>query len=117
MPIKIIPGRRASKWLNLYGRTTCKTRYDEYIKSQYIDFIYDEPLEVYDYCPKEKFIVQNTYWNNPLETQQQSIARVLKTTKGGKTTFGNNNVAAELNYLGRIAGMPGGSGLPLRNKF
>lgn len=107
----------AKKMNDLYNKNICKTKIDEYINANYKDFIYDQPLEVYNVCPKQKFIVQNTYWNNPIETEQQRVARVITTTLGGKTTFGNNNIAQPLNYLGKMYGMPGGSGAPPRNQF
>jgi hypothetical protein len=47
------------------------------------------------------------------------IAQVITTNQGGKIQFGNFYLGQPLNinYLGRTQGMPGGSGMPLRNRF
>lgn len=47
------------------------------------------------------------------------IAQVIQATKGGKTQYGNFYLGSPLNvnYLGRIEGMPGGSGSPPLNRF
>lgn len=47
------------------------------------------------------------------------IAGIVQQTKGGKTQFGNFYLGQPLsiNYLGKIEGMPGGSGMPPINRF
>jgi hypothetical protein len=47
------------------------------------------------------------------------IAQVINSTKGGKTHYGNFYLGQPLNIncLGRVEGMPGGSGSPPINKF
>lgn len=47
------------------------------------------------------------------------IAQVIQSKKGGKTQYGNFYLGQPLNvnYLGRIEGMPGGSGMPPINRF
>jgi hypothetical protein len=47
------------------------------------------------------------------------ISQLIKSTKGGKTQYGNFYLGEPLNvnYLGRIEGMPGGSGGPPLNRF
>jgi hypothetical protein len=47
------------------------------------------------------------------------IAQVIQSTKGGKTQYGNFYLGQPLNvnYLGRVEGMPGGSGMPPKNRF
>jgi hypothetical protein len=48
------------------------------------------------------------------------ISQLIKyTNKGGKTEFGNFYLGENLNlnYLGRVEGMPGGGGKPPTNKF
>jgi hypothetical protein len=47
------------------------------------------------------------------------IAQVIQSTRGGKTQYGNFYLGQPLNvnYLGRIQGMPGGSGMPPINRF
>lgn len=47
------------------------------------------------------------------------IAQTIQSAKGGKTQYGNFYLGQPLNinYLGRVEGMPGGSGMPPRNRF
>ena len=47
------------------------------------------------------------------------IAQIIRNTKGGKTQYGNFYLGQPLNvnYLGRIEGMSGGSGMPPVNRF
>jgi hypothetical protein len=45
------------------------------------------------------------------------VSRILKNARGGKTQYGNSYLGQplNLNYLGRMEGMAGGSGTPPRN--
>lgn len=47
------------------------------------------------------------------------IAQVINAKKGGSTQYGNFYLGQSLNvnYLGRMEGMPGGSGMPPLNRF
>jgi hypothetical protein len=47
------------------------------------------------------------------------ISKLVNLTKGGKIQYGNYYLGEQVNvnYLGRIQGMPGGSGSPPVNKF
>jgi hypothetical protein len=47
------------------------------------------------------------------------LAQIIQSTKGGKIQYGNFYLEQPLNIncLGRIQGMPGGSGMPPLNKF
>jgi hypothetical protein len=46
------------------------------------------------------------------------VANVVRSTRGGKVHFGNYYyVEPVFNYLGKVAGQPGGSGAPVRNRF
>lgn len=47
------------------------------------------------------------------------ISEIIRNTKGGKSQYGNFYLGQPLNinYLGRIEGMPGGSGAPPSNRF
>ena len=49
----------------------------------------------------------------------QRISQIINNSKGGNIQFGNFYLGQPLNinYLGRIEGMPGGSGSPPINKF
>ena len=43
---------------------------------------------------------------------------IRTTTPGGRIQFGNlNGTPLALNYLGRVEGMAGGGGAPLKNRF
>ena len=55
----------------------------------------------------------------PNISNTQRIAQVINNTVGGSTQFGNYYLGKPVifNYLGRVEGQPGGSGLPLRNRF
>jgi hypothetical protein len=52
-------------------------------------------------------------------SNNRRIAQVINYTKGGKTHYGNFYLGQPLNmnYLGRVEGMPGGSGCPPVNRF
>ncbi len=56
-------------------------------------------------------------WNNPMQTENTRMSRILTGTLGGKITYGNLNKPVKINYLGSWEGQPGGSKRPLRNKF
>ena len=56
-------------------------------------------------------------WNDPSQTQNNRISQILTGTLGGRTTFGNANKPAVINYLGGWEGQPGGILKPPRNKF
>jgi hypothetical protein len=50
-------------------------------------------------------------------SSQMKISQAVSTSRGGKIQFGNFYLGEplQLNYLGRMAGMPGGSGSPPTN--
>jgi hypothetical protein len=47
------------------------------------------------------------------------VSQIINFYKGGKTQYGNFYLGQplQLNYLGRVEGMPGGSGMPPKNQF
>lgn len=47
------------------------------------------------------------------------ISNVINLRKGGTLQYGNFYLgeSLDINYLGKIQGMPGGSGMPPKNKF
>jgi hypothetical protein len=49
----------------------------------------------------------------------QRIANTIRIGVGSKVEFGNNYLGQPIfvNYLGRMEGQPGGSGMPPRNQF
>ena len=70
-----------------------------------------------NFCIQEKVNKMKTGYNSPLQTQATRITQIITGTLGGRTTFGNFGVPANINYLGGIEGQPGGSPRPHRNTF
>jgi hypothetical protein len=68
-------------------------------------------------CIQQKVNQIKTGYNNPTQTQANRVSQAITGTLGGRTTFGNLGVAANLTFLGGIEGQPGGSPRLLRNKF
>ena len=68
-------------------------------------------------CIQQKVNQIKTGYNNPTQTEANRITQAITGTLGGRTTFGNFGVPANLTYLGGVEGQPGGSPHPLRNKF
>ena len=68
-------------------------------------------------CIQQKVNQIKTGYNNPTQTEANRITQAITGTLGGRTTFGNFGVPANLTYLGGVEGQPGGSPRPLRNKF
>jgi hypothetical protein len=68
-------------------------------------------------CIQENVARIKTGYNNPTQTEANRISQAITGNLGGRTTFGNFGLPANLTYLGGIEGQPGGSPRPLRNKF
>ena len=68
-------------------------------------------------CIQQKANLTKQGWNDPSQTENNRVARILTGTLGGRTTYGNFNRAVNINYLGSWEGQPGGSFRPMRNKF
>lgn len=68
-------------------------------------------------CIQENVQRIKTGYNDPTQTQSKRFTQVITGTLGGKTTYGNLGIPANITYLGGIEGQPGGSPRPLRNKF
>jgi len=73
------------------------------------------------YCIPNKYDKNTPGSDSPSSKVSYStrISQLINSTKGGKTQYGNFYLGEPLNinYLGRIQGMPGGSGSPPVNKF
>jgi len=73
------------------------------------------------------FCIPNKYDKNTPGSDSSSakvsyatrIAQVINSKKGGNLHYGNFYLGQPLNinYLGRVEGMPGGSGMPPINRF
>ena len=60
--------------------------------------------------------------NSSYDSRNLRISQTINSTRGGgRIQFGNAylgvSIGAGLNYLGRFEGMPGGSGVPIKNKY
>lgn len=76
---------------------------------------------------KTCFCIPNKYDKNTPGSDSSSnrisysrrISQVINNSKGGKTQYGNYYLgeSSNINYLGKIQGMPGGSGAPPLNRF
>ena len=103
-------------------RPGCKTNTSRIIKyvASY-NSLFPNSKQINCYCIPAK------YDKNTLDSGSPSrkvsyftrISQLINSTKGGKTQYGNFYLGESLNinYLGRIQGMPGGSGSPPVNKF
>jgi len=74
------------------------------------------------YCKPEIFKNASADPNSAFYTRNQKVSNIVKNGfKGGRIQFGNTYLGTfnglGLNYLGRLEGMPGGSGTPFKNKF
>ena len=73
------------------------------------------------YCIPDKYDKNTPGSNSPSAkiSYATRISTIITTSKGGKIQYGNFYLGQPLdvNYLGRIQGMPGGSGMPPRNVF
>lgn len=71
-------------------------------------------------CFKEDYKKFSSQAIIPNISTTQRISNILKrNVSNGNTQFGNYYLGGPVvfNYLGRVEGQPGGSGVPLRNKF
>lgn len=73
------------------------------------------------YCIPDKYDKNTPGSDSPSwkASYNRRISYIIKNTKGGKTQYGNLYLGQPLNvnYLGRMEGMPGGSGMPPVNRF
>jgi hypothetical protein len=68
-------------------------------------------------CIQSQVSKNKTGYNDPLQTENLRISGILTNNLGGKITYGNFGVPAQINSLGRAEGQLGGSLKALRNKF
>ena len=90
-----------------------------YVASYNVLFPNSEKINCY--CIPNKYDKNTPGSDSPSSKVSYStrISQLINSTKGGKTQYGNFYLGEPLNinYLGRIQGMPGGSGSPPVNKF
>ena len=74
-------------------------------------------------CSQDKYDKSLSYAGSDSPSVRVSnnirLSQIVNFYKGGKTQYGNFYLAQPLNvnYLGRMEGMPGGSGSPPKNTF
>ena len=104
-----IPGSRSDTSRIIYYAATLNALYP----NQYV--------QPNCYCIPDKYDKNTPGSDSPSAKVSYAtrIAQVVNTTKGGKIQYGNFYLGQPLNinYLGRIEGMPGGSGMPPVNRF
>jgi hypothetical protein len=74
----------------------------------------------YQNCRCEPEILKNSSANpnGSYNSRNLRVSQTINSTRGGRIQFGDvNGRPISLNYLGRLEGMFGGGGVPLRNKF
>jgi len=73
------------------------------------------------YCIPDKYDKNTPGSDSPSAKVSNAtrVSQIVQYTKGGKTRYGNfyTGQPLEVNYLGKTAGMPGGSGMPPLNRF
>ena len=77
------------------------------------------PLNCVCYQDKyDKFVVGSDSASTRIGKNMR-ISQIINTSTGGNTQYGNFYLGQplNLNYLGRAEGMPGGSGIPPKNRF
>lgn len=83
--------------------------------------LYPNSEKINCYCIPSKFDKNTPGSDSPGSrfSYNTRISYIINNTKGGKTQFGNFYLGEPLNinYLGRMEGMPGGSGMPPVNRF
>jgi len=89
------------------------------------NFYYNATNGLFGYNPSKCVCIPDNYVKYVVGSDSPSIkvsnnvriAQIVNYSKGGKSQFGNFYLGQPLNinYLGRMEGMPGGSGSPPRN--
>jgi hypothetical protein len=103
------------------------TRGGKSIVSRMINYValynqlYPNTKDINCYCIPGKFD-KNTPGSDAVSAKVSyatKIAYIIRSNKGGNFQYGNFYLGEPLNvnYLGRIQGMPGGSGMPPVNRF
>ena len=101
------------------GGKTNTSRMINYVASYNALFPNSEQINCY--CIPNKYDKNTPGSDSPSSkvTYATKLSQIISSTKGGKTQYGNFYLGEPLNinYLGRIQGMPGGSGSPPVNRF
>ena len=106
MSIKFIPGSRsrASKIIRLHNLYLAQNTAAE--------------NKIICSCIKEQNSHKsNTSYNTNSQTANQRFSQQIVSGIGGRVVFIKVDELFLTNYLGKVYGQPGGSGMPLRNTF
>jgi hypothetical protein len=99
-------------YYNLKNNTGPIKKYKKLI--EYADFVKYENCRCQPEIGKNDSANPNSSYNS----RNLRVAQTINATRGGRIQFGNiNGTPLPLNYLGRLEGMPGGGGSPIKNKF
>lgn len=107
--------------INIYPGNHSNLR--RYIRREYLNQYYNLQREVLPEINGECNCVQNKVLSikqgylDPNISDAQRISQIIRTSVGGRTTFGNVNGPLQVNELGGYAGQSGGMPRPPRNKF
>lgn len=107
MPVKFIPGSRsrASKIIRLHNLNLAQNAAAAENK-------------IICSCIKEQNTHKlNTSYNTNSQTANQRFSQQIVSGIGGRVVFIKVDDLFLTNYLGKVYGQPGGSGMPLRNTF
>ena len=101
------------------GKKSLSSRVINYV-AQY-NVLHPNSQEVKCLCLQDKFdkFINGSDSPSVRVSNNRRISHIVNYSKGGKTQYGNFYLGQPLNvnYLGRMEGMPGGSGSPPVNRF
>lgn len=101
------------------GRKTYSARMINYIALH--NDLFPNSQQVKCFCVQGKFdkFINGSDSPSFRVSNNRRISAIVNYSKGGKTQYGNFYLGQPLNvnYLGRMEGMPGGSGSPPVNRF
>lgn len=101
------------------GNNSTASRMINYVAE--FNAIYPNSQQIPCYCIANNYdkTIQGSSSVSSKVSYNTRISQVIQTSLGGKTQYGNFYLGQplQLNYLGRMEGMPGGSGSPPLNRF
>jgi hypothetical protein len=99
-------------YYNLKNNTGPIKKYKKLI--EYADFVKYENCVCQPEIGKNESANPNSSYNS----RNLRVSQTINTTRGGRIQFGDiSSRPLTLNYLGRLEGMSGGGGAPIKNKF
>jgi len=99
-------------YLNLKNNTGPIKKYNKLI--EYAAYVEYQDCK----CKPEIFKKESANPNSSYDSRNLRVSQTINSTRGGRIQFGDiNGNPLAFNYLGRLEGMPGGGGTPIKNKF